>query len=156
MLARWLSVLETYDFSIQHRPGRHHTNADSLSRRPSNYCKRQDCPDCHIERICNPQPSQKGVVPSTKDISISVASRVAPIRTEDSVLTNSSDMSEFALSQCDDLDTSNWFQTWSRDELFNWQQEEISFRKFIKLKDDFITKPPRHVLQDASQSLKTL
>ena len=35
ILAKWLSVLETYDFSIQHRSGKLHCNADSLSRRPS-------------------------------------------------------------------------------------------------------------------------
>jgi hypothetical protein len=30
ILARWLSVLETYDFSIQHRPGKFHCNADGF------------------------------------------------------------------------------------------------------------------------------
>ena len=33
-LARWLGHLEQYDYSIEHRPGRVHNNADSLSRRP--------------------------------------------------------------------------------------------------------------------------
>lgn len=28
MLVRWLSILETYDFSIVHIPGRLHNNAD--------------------------------------------------------------------------------------------------------------------------------
>ena len=32
MLARWLSVLNTYDFEIVHRPGAKHNNADSLTR----------------------------------------------------------------------------------------------------------------------------
>jgi len=31
--ARWLEILEEYDYSIVHRPGRLHSNADSLSRR---------------------------------------------------------------------------------------------------------------------------
>lgn len=39
-LARWLERLAEYDFEIVHRPGRLHTNADSLSRRPC----RQYCP----------------------------------------------------------------------------------------------------------------
>ena len=30
--ARWLEILEEFDFQIQHRPGRQHCNADSLSR----------------------------------------------------------------------------------------------------------------------------
>ena len=33
--ARWLEILEEYDFEIQHRSGARHTNADALSRRIS-------------------------------------------------------------------------------------------------------------------------
>ena len=44
-LARWLEVVNTYNFTIQHRPGRQHNNADALSRRPCSgchHCKRQE------------------------------------------------------------------------------------------------------------------
>ncbi|CAI5637478.1 unnamed protein product [Oreochromis niloticus] len=46
-VARWLEVLQGYDFKIQHRAGRRHGNADALSRRPSmavecRYCLRQE------------------------------------------------------------------------------------------------------------------
>ena len=34
-LARWLTLIEEYDFSIIHRPGKRHGNADALSRRPA-------------------------------------------------------------------------------------------------------------------------
>ncbi|KAG1926663.1 hypothetical protein F2P79_024745 [Pimephales promelas] len=33
-VARWLEILQEYDFEVQHRPGRQHANADALSRRP--------------------------------------------------------------------------------------------------------------------------
>lgn len=33
-VARWLQILSTYIFDIQHRPGSQHGNADELSRRP--------------------------------------------------------------------------------------------------------------------------
>ncbi|KAL7857234.1 hypothetical protein SRHO_G00161330 [Serrasalmus rhombeus] len=39
-LARWLEKLAEYDFQVVHRPGRHHQNADVMSRRPC----RQTCP----------------------------------------------------------------------------------------------------------------
>ena len=42
-LARWLEELSQYDVEIVHRPGRHHGNADALSRRPAES-------DCTIER----------------------------------------------------------------------------------------------------------
>ena len=45
MLARWLSILDTYDFTLEHRKGCFHGNADSLSRKPR-HCKREDCPEC--------------------------------------------------------------------------------------------------------------
>ncbi|XP_053378575.1 uncharacterized protein LOC128548173 [Mercenaria mercenaria] len=46
-IARWLEVLSIYDFDIKHRPGRVHSNADALSRRPCSYngcsyCDRAD------------------------------------------------------------------------------------------------------------------
>jgi len=39
-LARWLEELSQYDYSIEHRPGKEHSNADGLSRRPDlkDYC----------------------------------------------------------------------------------------------------------------------
>ena len=50
LLARWISKLSQYDYKIVHRAGRAHSNADSLSRRPINKCRRvcksKDCPDC--------------------------------------------------------------------------------------------------------------
>ena len=51
MLARWSFVLETYDFSIEHRPGKYLCNADSLSRRPAAFSKRADCPDCNFKKL---------------------------------------------------------------------------------------------------------
>lgn len=38
--ARWIETLGTYDYEIQHRPGRVHGNADALSRRPCGSCTR--------------------------------------------------------------------------------------------------------------------
>ncbi len=39
-MARWLEVLSQFDFKVQHREGRRHGNADSLSRIP---CDPDDC-----------------------------------------------------------------------------------------------------------------
>ena len=44
-IARWLEVLGTFSFEIQHRPGRQHGNADGLSRVPCRQCGRSDQDD---------------------------------------------------------------------------------------------------------------
>ncbi len=53
MVARWISRLQPFDFTIVHRPGKHHSHTDGLSRRTSRPCKRETCPEC--------RPLQKAV-----------------------------------------------------------------------------------------------
>ncbi len=40
-MARWLEILSQFDFKIEHRAGKNHSNADALSRLP---CDPDDCP----------------------------------------------------------------------------------------------------------------
>lgn len=51
-LARWLEFIAPYDFTVEHRPGRQHGNADALSRRPCDpgckHCTRHDHPDAAV------------------------------------------------------------------------------------------------------------
>ena len=49
-VARWLEVLGTYDFEIQHRAGLKHNNADSMSRGPCRQCGREDT--CGEKGVC--------------------------------------------------------------------------------------------------------
>ena len=41
-VAQWIETLSTYQFEVQHRPGRQHSNADVLSRIPCKQCGRID------------------------------------------------------------------------------------------------------------------
>ena len=149
MLARWLSILETYDFQIVHRPGRLHSNADSLSRRPASYCKRQDCPDCHGKDQCHKGATANHKGSHTESESV----RVAPIRASSESV--SDDDTDATSDSFPDNDT-NWLHGWTHDELKNMQQAEPAIRDILRLKEVFITKPPRHTVLDASQDLKTL
>ena len=47
-ITRWLEILNTYDFEIEHRPGRLHGNADALSRIPCKQCSLQDQPQVAV------------------------------------------------------------------------------------------------------------
>lgn len=42
-MARWLQVLDTYTFDIEHRAGRKHNNADAMSRGPCKQCGDEGC-----------------------------------------------------------------------------------------------------------------
>jgi hypothetical protein len=44
-LARWLEALAEYKYTIQHRPGVKHGNADGLSRQPCTQCGREELSD---------------------------------------------------------------------------------------------------------------
>ena len=46
VVARWITQLQPFDFKIVHRPGKHHSHADGLSRCASRPCKRDTCPEC--------------------------------------------------------------------------------------------------------------
>ncbi len=58
MVAQWISLLQPFDFAIVHRPGKHHSRADGLSRCTSRPCKRDTCPEC--------KPLQKAVMAKTE------------------------------------------------------------------------------------------
>ncbi len=58
MVARWTARLQPFDFAIVHRPGKHHSHADGLSRRTSRPCKREACPECKPLRRENMSPAE--------------------------------------------------------------------------------------------------
>ena len=52
-IARWIQRLEEFDYTIEHRPGRKHGNADGLSRLPCGQCQRTGCaPPTEDGEVC--------------------------------------------------------------------------------------------------------
>jgi len=51
-MARWLQVLDTYTFDIEHRAGKKHSNADAMSRGP---CKQCGDAECYVRVITRAQ-----------------------------------------------------------------------------------------------------
>ena len=61
MMTRWRHTLKQFQFSIIHRAGREHGNADGLSRAPSipcRQCTRPDCPAVDTAVELSVQPSE--------------------------------------------------------------------------------------------------
>ena len=62
--ARWIEVIDTYDITFQHRPGRKHGNADALSRYPCRQCG-GDCetPVKAVRAVTRSQKCEPGWTP---------------------------------------------------------------------------------------------
>ena len=70
MLSRWLHSLQQFQFSIIHRPGKDHGNADGLSRAPSSPCRqctRPDCPPAALIHHDSDQPFDSVSTGSSED-----------------------------------------------------------------------------------------
>ena len=77
--ARWLKIMEEFDFSIEHRKGSRHANADALSRRPCPVC---DCAcrqppnsDMACDEGCTGQNEEEGY--RDADLEVRVARQLA-------------------------------------------------------------------------------
>ena len=58
MMSRWLHSLQQFQFSIIHRPGKDHGNADGLSRAPSSPCRQCTRPDCPLATLIHHDTDQ--------------------------------------------------------------------------------------------------
>ncbi|XP_021374150.1 uncharacterized protein LOC110463677 [Mizuhopecten yessoensis] len=89
ILARWISILETFYFEITYRAGTQHINIDAMSRQVVRKCKRVDCPDCYgKEEISKPEVESKPeVVPKLEATpEQGLAQKVGVIQTTGQVL----------------------------------------------------------------------
>jgi len=83
-LARWIQVIQEYDYRIEHRPGKRHGNADALSRTPPNECERSSsisslpCGGCSE---CKRKAEQWVVFDAEVDNVIPLAAKVGKVRT---------------------------------------------------------------------------
>ena len=66
--ARWLEIMEEYDFVVEHRPGVKHANADAISRRPcpvkSCACRRDKVEEDHMVKSVS---AGNGLATATND-----------------------------------------------------------------------------------------
>ena len=125
VLARWLTTLETYNYEIQHRNGKDHANADSLSRRTPRSCPREDCTDCLQTRKPKPEVKQKnhsrpvaGVSAVLPDVRAVTACSDSVSLVDIAAILNLSSMSwdELAVAQKEDPEIGP---------IYKWKQEHV-------------------------------
>jgi len=153
MVARWISVLESYNFILEYRKGSQHTNADALSRKPYRLCKREDCPGCdkNVHKITvNP------VVRSVNDTDLDETIPYMESDTEQNETIPYADESEVHENLNESLDMSNWLRIWTQDEIKSWQENDVDLSKIVKLKIQFDEKPGREHVAGSSYEVRKL
>ena len=146
MLHRWIQTLQEFNFKIEHRPGRKHTNADGLSRRPRRPCNREDCPDCstcrsekttlghkhleeRVDRLLNPLEEDYGLNPL----------RSVPSRGADAQV-------------IEDLS----FPELTKQDIKKLQEEDPVIGRFIELRKKFDESPAKRAIQGETHGVKVL
>lgn len=61
--ARWILELDPYNWNMQHKEGRHHTNTDALSRRPHTATEGAAVPVNMIDSSSQPSDSSDNISP---------------------------------------------------------------------------------------------
>ena len=113
MIARWLSVLSTYDFTIDYRRGSAHNNADALSRKPHRLCKNPLCTECAQSRTKSTKVS--ATVPILTDDLADSKGTVMPVVNQTSlpVLAHSDISRSGEVVDNIDSDQGFWIKGWS-------------------------------------------
>ena len=159
-LARWLEKLAEYEFEIIHRPGRLHTNADSLSRRPC----RQSCP-CKLQdpssqqKTTSHQAIQCDLDSDTGSLLLSpVGVEVRPVRTVVSLVGVSADNStktDILKPSETNMNESTLFPGWTMEELRQAQASDTDISPIKAWLEASSERPPWTTVSPYSPATKT-
>ena len=160
--ARWLELLEEYNFEVQHRRGLAHENADALSRHPC--LNKPSCTACH------PDPLQSDADVSADEVMNAAAAHVsfdsehkASIDPAQGTTPIGDDVSTAAKQAtenlCDNLDDNEGL-TWTVDKIAAAQKDdsELSFITGLicSYQDKNAPKPPWKAVELQSAEVKAL
>lgn len=137
MLARWITKLGQYNFTIQHRVGSKHCNADSLSRKIFRKCSRKECRDC-----CSSQ---------CKVVSSKHSDHVETLSSDDSGPdVRASDVGIGEVQAVFDLRDVSW------DELGDEQLRDPEIGPVVRWKLDAVDRPPSSEVDGYPLGVRTL
>lgn len=178
LIARWISIIETFDYEIQYRPGRHHQNADSLSRKPRRKCPNLSCDDCYPYTLKLGMDKDEGADNRQSVIETDVIqdklSYQSPV-TLSSPAPGPNDRKAFAVTpgaygtyrstigpilpnvEPDEIWDSrpNWLPAWSPDDLSQMQREDDNIRFMLESKLEG-QKPVLNEIPQVNSVLKSL
>ena len=162
MLARWISVLETYNYEISHRKSDQMRHVDALSRVPPRRCKNVGCIDCHegsLDWWEDSGPQDQKVSPAVQ----TEQNIVSPNQGRDVVSVNAVTDSPVPGASIPTpanaaLETelfSNWFEHGNLEELRDLQNQDRSIQPVLRWKVHN-NKPDKETIRMLSPEMKTL
>ena len=183
MIARWISIIETYDSELRYRPGRQHLNADALSRRPKRKCLNHLCHDCFPSNkvVRKNDDDEADALYSVKEtdlvqvsyrtfLSPGTSSSSAPGQIDEKLVpsngtgqTQDQDCSFLSLNspiqesrEINGTNDSNWLQIWNTEELQEMQAEDPSVQFILNMKCENDVRPVLPDKVKANQIIKAL
>ena len=139
-VARWLEILSSFDFAMEHRAGRNHGNADGMSRRPCNQC------GYGTESEFDDLLSSEDYKQRAKDI-LSVNKTPCLVANR---------LTRHSQNQNDKLGTDCWLDGWTPAQLRAAQMEDPVIQKFVSLITSNSVKPCWSEVSTEGLEFKTL
>jgi hypothetical protein len=142
MIARWISIVDMYDFEIEHRRGSLHQNADGLSRiLIKRKCSNDSCPDYNLP---NADLGSEKLNPEVK-------ANIEEFPEKESL---HSDLGIFPIEAVYTSEISNWVDNWGPDQLRQWQDEDNNTGKFKTFKTTLESRPNRQTCSTFSHDVR--
>ena len=162
MLARWISILDTYDFTIQHRHGAKHKNADSLTRQECRQCKRREGQGRNLQ---SRDVTILTIYEETLDLheeydiwqeedflSLPLVEVNSPEVEKLTAIVANTKVAELAHDKL----KPNWLGSWTTDQLRQWQEEDSAIKKVKTWKRSHSTRPKWKKVSHEEGDIKAL
>ena len=128
-IARWLEMLGSYQFDIQHRAGKLHSNADALSRLPCRQCGRID--QVEVQAVTRSQAKHEKI-------------------DEDFYETDKNTTE----NQNEQTSDEPWLQIWNTETILKNQEDDAIIGQMLRLKNGAQAKPNWNEVSKYSPQLK--
>ena len=161
-LARWLEVLNSFTFDIQHRPGKQHLNADALSRIPCKQCGRFDDSENSVkqdeeENVMACTKKGKDMGNESKSVSIKMEKGTNAIESKNAQKNTVTPFVQRLKKdvKVDKVETS-WLEGWTNEELKIKQLEDPNLSKLLAWKEHNQSRPPWKDVSSENKYVKSL
>lgn len=169
MVMRWITFLETFDITWEHRAGEKHGNADGLSRLPHRKCKISQCEECNGGKADAEDETDGLQVELSDELfgyeeeNLSVPLTVSRVKVDLSaswvypvhVLPHTTSETQLSGTVAVNSAVSDYIDQWKPEQIQEWQQADENLKLLIawKEKDE---RPKYEVVKNMSSDVQAL